>query len=129
MAEVTLNLPHRGAELSDRRGRKPKPLTGGGPTYRFPVQPQQIVTIRFRAESGADEIKPVTAWDKFVYHQSKRGALHAYGDYKGHPPRGMNRRFDCSSGAGALLKPKSPARPRQSRGARSRACARGHWVS
>ena len=38
-AEVTLNLPHQGAALTDLRGRNPKPLAGSGPTYRFPVRP------------------------------------------------------------------------------------------
>jgi alpha-mannosidase len=86
-AEVTLNLPHRGAALTDLRGRNPKPLKGGGPTYRFPVRSQQIVTLHFRAAYGVDQIAPVTAWDKFV-PEPKRAALHAYGPYKGHPPRG-----------------------------------------
>ena len=86
-AEVTLNLPHRGAALTDLRGRNPKALKGTGPSYRFPVRPQQIVTIRFHASSAVDEIKPVTEWDKFV-PEPKRAALHAYGNYKGHPPKG-----------------------------------------
>jgi alpha-mannosidase len=86
-AEVTLNLPHQGAALTDLRGRNPKPLAGSGPTYRFPVRPLQIVTIHFHAASPVEEIKPVTEWDKFV-PEAKRAALHAYGSYKGHPPRG-----------------------------------------
>jgi alpha-mannosidase len=86
-AVVTLNLPHQGAALTDLRGRNPKPLAGGGPTYRFPVRPLQIVTIHFYAASTVEEIKPVTEWDKFV-PEPKRAALHAYGSYKGHPPRG-----------------------------------------
>jgi alpha-mannosidase len=86
-AVVTLNLPHQGAALTDLRGRNPTPLAGSGPTYRFPVRPQQIVTIRFQAASSVEEIEPVTEWDKFV-PQAKRVALHAYGNYKGHPPRG-----------------------------------------
>jgi alpha-mannosidase len=86
-AEVTLSLPHQGAALTDLRGRNPKPLTGSGPTYRFPVRAQQIVTIRFHAAFPVEEIKPVTEWDKFV-PEPKRAALHAYGNYKGHPPRG-----------------------------------------
>ena len=86
-AEVTLNLPHRGAALTDLRGRRPQPLAGDGPTYRFPVRPQQIVTIHFHAASAVSSLVPVTAWDKFV-PETKRAALHAYGPYKGHPPRG-----------------------------------------
>jgi len=86
-AEVTLNLPHEGAALTDLRGRNPKPLPGSGPTYRFPVRPLQIVTIHFQTASAVEEITPVTEWDKFV-PEAKRAALHAYGNYKGHPPRG-----------------------------------------
>ena len=86
-AEVTLSLPHRGAALTDLRGRNPMPLAGSGPTYRFPVRPLQIVTVHFHAASSVEEIKPVTEWDKFV-PEAKRAALHAYASYKGHPPRG-----------------------------------------
>jgi alpha-mannosidase len=86
-AVVTLNLPHQGAALTDLRGRNPKPLAGSGPTYRFPVRPLQIVTIHFQAATPVEEIRPVTEWDKFV-PEEKRAALHAYGKYKGHPPRG-----------------------------------------
>ena len=85
-AEVTLNLPHRGAALTDLRGRNPQRLEGG-PTYRFPVRPQQIVTLRFGAASSVPELNLVTEWDKFV-PGPKRAALHAYRPLKGHPPRG-----------------------------------------
>ena len=86
-AKVTLNLPHRGASLTDLRGRNPRPLQGSGPSYEFSIRPQQIVTVHFHVESSVDEIQPVTSWDKFV-PPPKRAALHAYGNFKGHPPRG-----------------------------------------
>ena len=86
-AEVTLNLPHQGAAMTDLRGKNPKALEGSSPTYRFPVRPQQIATLRFHTGARVDEIKLVTEWDKFV-PEPKRAALHAYGNYKGHPPRG-----------------------------------------
>ena len=86
-AEVTLDLPHQGAALTDLRGRNPKPLAGGGPTYRFPVRPLQILTLHFQTAAPVEEIKPVTEWDKFV-PEAKLAALHAYGNYKGHPPKG-----------------------------------------
>jgi alpha-mannosidase len=86
MAEVTLNLPHRGAALTDLRGKNPQALQGG-PTYRFPVRPQQIVTIRFHASSAVEEVKPILKWDDLV-PKSKLAALHEYGEFKGHPPRG-----------------------------------------
>jgi hypothetical protein len=85
MAEVTLDLPHHGAALTDLRGRSPQALEGG-PRYRFPVRPQQIVTIRFGVPSSVGEINPVMSWDKFV-PEPKRAALHAYKSLKGHPPR------------------------------------------
>ena len=87
-AEVTVNLPHQGAALTDLRGRNPKPLTGG-PKYQFPVAPQQIVTVRLQAESALEEIKPVLKWDDLV-PPAKLAALHQYGKEKGHPPRGDN---------------------------------------
>ena len=87
-AKVTLNLPHAGAALTDLRGRNPRALQGG-PTYQFPVAPQQIVTMRFHADSVVDEIKPILKWDDLV-PMAKRTALHQYGKYKGHPPRGDN---------------------------------------
>ena len=86
-AEVTLNLPHNSAALTNLRGKNPQPLEGSGPRYRFPVRPQQIVTIRFGAASSMGEIKPVTSWDKFVA-PPKIAALHAYKPLKGHPPPG-----------------------------------------
>jgi alpha-mannosidase len=85
-AEVTLTLPHQGAALTDLRGRNAQTLTGG-PTYRFPVRPQQIVTIRFHTSSAVEEIKPILKWDDVV-PKSKLAALHQYGNEKGHPPRG-----------------------------------------
>ena len=87
-AEVTMNLPHQGAALTDLRGKNPQALQGG-PTYRFLVAPQQIVTMHFHAESAVEEIKPILSWDGLV-PAPKRAALHQYGKYKGHPPRGDN---------------------------------------
>ncbi|MCL5005031.1 MAG: hypothetical protein M1404_00735 [Acidobacteria bacterium] len=84
--EVTLNLPHHGAALTNLRGKNPTPLEGGSP-YRFPVRPQQIVTLRFRTASAVEEIKPILEWDPLV-PKSKLAALHKYGSYKGHPPLG-----------------------------------------
>jgi alpha-mannosidase len=87
-AEIAVNFPHHGAALTDLRGRNPQALEGG-PVYRFPVRPQQIVTVRFQAHSAVEEIKPILKWDDLV-PKSKLAALHQYGNYKGHPPRGDN---------------------------------------
>jgi hypothetical protein len=85
-AEVTLNLPHTDARLTDLVGGNAKPLAGG-PTYKFPIRPQQIVTMRFRAPSAVPEIKPLTKWDELVPTE-KREVLNTRIDAKGHPPRG-----------------------------------------
>lgn len=87
-AEVTMNLPHQGAALTDLRGRNPQVLTGG-PAYQFPIRAQQIVTLRFHAGSAVEAIKPILKWDDLV-PKSKLAALHQYGSEKGHPPRGDN---------------------------------------
>jgi hypothetical protein len=58
------------------------------PTYKFPVRPQQIVTLRFRTDAPVAAIKPLMEWDELV-PPNKRAALHEYlPDKKGHPPRG-----------------------------------------
>ncbi|MCU0917524.1 MAG: DUF5703 domain-containing protein, partial [Planctomycetes bacterium] len=85
-AEVTLNLPHRGAELTDLVGGRRQPLSGG-PTYRFPVRPQQIVTLRFGTDSTVPEIQPLVSWEPLV-PPAKRTALNTRLDKKGHPPAG-----------------------------------------
>jgi alpha-mannosidase len=86
-AEVTLNLPHTDARLTDLVGGRAKPLPAG-PTYKFPIRPQEIVTMRFRAPSPVPDVKPLTRWDELV-PESKREALNTRLDAKGHPPRGQ----------------------------------------
>jgi alpha-mannosidase len=85
-AEITLNLPHTDARLTDLVGGNAKPLAGG-PTYKFPIRPQQIVTMRFRAPSAVPDVKPLLKWDELV-PEAKREALNTRIDAKGHPPRG-----------------------------------------
>ena len=85
-AEVTINFPHGRASLTDLVGKRRRTLRGG-PTYRFPVRPQQIVTIRLAAGSAVPSVKPMERWDPLV-PKSKLKALHTYGNYKGHPPAG-----------------------------------------
>jgi len=85
-AEVTTGFPHDEAALTDLLGKRRKPLKGE-PTYRFPVRPQQIITIRLDASSEVPAVEPITKWDPLV-PESKLKALHTYGNYKGHPPSG-----------------------------------------
>jgi alpha-mannosidase len=86
-AELTLNLPHTDAYLTDLMGKKLSQLSKA-PRYSIPLRPQQIVTIHFETTSILAEPQPVTSWDEFV-PEEKLAALHAY-DPKliGHPPSG-----------------------------------------
>ena len=84
-AQVTLRLPHLDAALTDMLGGSRQPLRGG-PSYKFPVRPQQIVTMRFRTADAVPTLKPLTEWDELV-PEKKREALRLYQpDVKGHPP-------------------------------------------
>ncbi|HWQ57253.1 MAG TPA: glycoside hydrolase family 38 C-terminal domain-containing protein [Bryobacteraceae bacterium] len=86
-AQVTLALPHKSASLTNMVGDDARPLTGG-PDYRFPVRPQQIVTMRFRTDTKVPEPDPLLEWDPLV-PPAKRPMLHQYSREKGHPPRGV----------------------------------------
>jgi len=85
-AELRVHLPHRGAKLAGLNGQNPKPLSGG-PSYRIPLQPQQIITARFSLAGAVRSVKPLTQWDELV-PAHKRPLLHEYTNDKGHPPRG-----------------------------------------
>lgn len=86
-AEVIVHLPHSGAALTNLVGGEAKPLSGG-PTYSFPVRPQQIVTLRCKTAEAAPVPKSVMEWDALVPPE-KRPALRRYSNEKGHPPRGV----------------------------------------
>jgi alpha-mannosidase len=85
-AEVTLDLPHTAATLTNLLGQQPQPLPGG-PSYRFSVRPQQIVTIRMRTAAAVEAITPLLSWRPLV-PVSKREALDKRLHLKGHPPEG-----------------------------------------
>ena len=84
--EVTIRLPHNSARLTNLMGEQGVVLAGG-PTYRFPVRPQQIVTLRFDASSGVQEPSPLRNWASLV-PSAKQRALKVRLQSKGHPPRG-----------------------------------------
>jgi alpha-mannosidase len=84
--EVTFHLPHNGARLTNLMGEQGVVLAGG-PTYRFPVRPQQIVTLRFDTSSGVQEPAPILSWKSLVPDE-KQKALKVRLQAKGHPPRG-----------------------------------------
>jgi len=116
-AEVVLNLPHREAALTDLVGARRQPLVAWASrpwiqdhgqdaratgSYRFPVRPQQIVTLRFRTETTAPDIQPLVSWEPLV-PPAKRAALNTKLDKKGHPPAGGQE-----DGAPPQLPPDAP---------------------
>jgi alpha-mannosidase len=86
-AEVTLLLPHRKAAFTNFAGL-PLSTLASNSRYKFPVRPQQIVTMHFETSSTLPDSQPITQWDKFVPAE-KLPALHAYDpNLIGHPPFG-----------------------------------------
>jgi hypothetical protein len=86
-AEVKLNLPHMSATLTDLTGGHAQQLKGE-PDCKFPVKPQQIITLRFQTATPVAEIQPLMKWDELV-PPAKLPALREYlPNVKGHPPRG-----------------------------------------
>ena len=86
-ANVTLNLPHLDAALTDLVGSNRRPLHGG-PRYEFPVRPQQIVTLRFRTDNAVPEVRPLTQWDELVPDRKRESLRRYLPGVKGHPPAG-----------------------------------------
>jgi alpha-mannosidase len=86
MAVIALRLPHQAAGITDLNGNELSSLKPS-PEYRFPVRPQQILTLRFRTGTAVAPITPLTDWSPLV-PPPKRAALNTRIDKKGHPPRG-----------------------------------------
>jgi alpha-mannosidase len=76
-AQVTLNLPHSDAAMTDLVGGHRVELGGTGPTYHFKVRPQQIITLRFKTAVPVQDIVPLMSWDELV-PAGKLAALHHY---------------------------------------------------
>jgi alpha-mannosidase len=71
-AKLTVRLPHKGAALTNMMGEKPQRLTGG-PAYRFPIRPQQIVTIRLDTNSAVATPAAVRDWAPLVPPEKRKG--------------------------------------------------------
>jgi alpha-mannosidase len=92
IASVHVLLPHQNAMLTDLIGRNQSVLPHSS-MYRFPVRPQQIVTIHLQTPTALTSVEPITAWDQFV-PEKKLAALHRYEPgVKGHPPFGDGKDF------------------------------------
>ncbi len=88
-AEVRLALPHRVAAITDLAGGSPQPLVGGSP-YRFPVRPQQIVTLRLQTDQPLAAVEPLLKWDELVPTHKLDALRKRLRNRKGHPPMGTN---------------------------------------
>jgi alpha-mannosidase len=85
-ASVTVRLPHSDARLTNLMGEgSVQKLAGTAGTYRFPVRPQQIVTLRFRA-TGAPVPRAVAIrdWAPLV-PRFKRAPLEVREPVSGYP--------------------------------------------
>ncbi|MDE3179302.1 MAG: hypothetical protein KGM47_06535, partial [Acidobacteriota bacterium] len=85
-AEVTLRLPHHNAFMTNLMGEHPVALKSG-PPYRFPIKPQQIVTLRFDVDSEVTSPTLIGAWHPLV-PPDKQPDLSQRILLKGHPPFG-----------------------------------------
>jgi len=85
-AELRLAIPHGEAFRTDLVGGSRSPL-GEGPVWSIPVRAQEIVTLRTKAPSAVEEVRPLLRWDELV-PPAKRAALGTRILRKGHPPRG-----------------------------------------
>lgn len=66
----------------------------GGPAYKFPVKPQQIIALRCRTAQAVATPKPLTKWDELV-PAAKRAALNRYlPDKSGHPAHDVDLQND-----------------------------------
>jgi len=85
--DLRISQPRSCPRSTDMLGGRRQPLRGG-PTYTFPVRPQQIVTLRFKTADAVSAVEPLLEWDELV-PEHKREALRRYlPDVKGHPPAG-----------------------------------------
>ncbi|MGO8753272.1 MAG: hypothetical protein ACLQNE_45625 [Thermoguttaceae bacterium] len=57
-------------------------------SYRFPVRPQQIVTMRLTSPQSVPEIQPLLKWDELVPPQKLEALKKRLKGRKGHPPLG-----------------------------------------
>ncbi|MCP5113713.1 MAG: hypothetical protein GY953_23000, partial [bacterium] len=83
-AEVTLNLPHRNARLTNMMGENARPLNRSQGRYRFAVRPQQIVTLRFRTDSAVPQPEAIRSWTPLV-PKFKRAPLEVTEPGRGYP--------------------------------------------
>jgi alpha-mannosidase len=89
-AELTVRLPHSGAWLTNMMGEKPERLAaaagGGSGRYRFPVRPQQIVTVRLDTAAAVAKPVAIREWSALV-PEGKRAPLTERLLERGHPGR------------------------------------------
>jgi alpha-mannosidase len=65
-AEIQLNLPHRNVRLTNLLGEHEQPQSETDGRVRIPVQPQQIVTLRFATATAVPVPPAIRAWDALV---------------------------------------------------------------
>jgi hypothetical protein len=92
-ANLKINLPHQDAALTNLLGQQRTPLSAQATTgtasaeYAFDVRPQQIVTLRLKAQGAVAPAEALTTFDSVV-PESKRFFMRSFKhpELKGHPP-------------------------------------------
>jgi alpha-mannosidase len=82
-AEVRVNAPHRSAARTDLLGERPQPLPVAA-TYRLPMAPQEIVTLRLQVESTVEAVPPDLDYRRLA-PPAKRASFDIRHDRRGEP--------------------------------------------
>jgi alpha-mannosidase len=92
-ARVKVNLPHKGAALTNLLGQNPKPLPAAGTTrtggaeYRFEIRPQQIVTLRLKTPEAVAPIQALTTFAPLIPERKRQYTLtYRHPELVGEPP-------------------------------------------
>ena len=85
-ASFNVNLPNSQARLTNFLGEGDE-LVNKGSGFTLQLNPQQIVTVRFKVDESIEQVSPTTDWTPLV-PESKRAFLIKYNQNTvGHPPR------------------------------------------
>lgn len=86
LAEFNINLSGTKARITNFLGEGNESIRKES-VFSVPVNPQQIITLRFKTKDSVQKIVPLTDWTPLV-PMSKRAYLNKYDkSYVGHPPR------------------------------------------
>jgi len=86
-AKLEINMPVGEARLTNFLGEGDDKLSGDK-LYLIPVRPQQIITVRLKAETNVAKIQPLKDWSPLVPENKREFLVHYDKTLIGHPPAG-----------------------------------------